>query len=104
MSLAERCSVCGLPKELCVCAEIAKEQQKITITIGRVRYGKKVTLVEGINPGDANIRDLMSHLKNKLGCGGTYKKSMVLLQGDHTRKLKNILVEWGIPEERIEVT
>ena len=46
--MAEICNVCGLPDELCICQEIAKEQQKATISTDRRRYGKIVTKVEGI--------------------------------------------------------
>ena len=30
--MAAICNVCGLPDELCICQEIAKEQQKATIS------------------------------------------------------------------------
>ena len=105
MAFLERCPVCGLPKELSVCGEIAKEQQKILIKLEKRKYGKDVTIIEGLDPNDADVKKLLKHLKKRLGCGGTYKKDegVLLLQGDHTRKLKEMLVEWGIPEDRIEV-
>lgn len=105
MSIGERCPICGLPKELCVCGEIAKEQQKVVIKIEKRKYGREVTLIEGIDANDTDVRELVKYLKKKLGCGGTYKKKegLLLLQGDHKRKLKDMLVEWGIPEDRIEV-
>ena len=37
--MAAICNVCGLPDELCICQEIAKEQQKATISTDRRRYG-----------------------------------------------------------------
>ena len=45
--MAAICNVCGLPDELCICQEIAKEQQKAIISTERRRYGKFVTKVEG---------------------------------------------------------
>ena len=39
------CSVCGLPGELCICQEIAKEQQCAILSTDRRRYGKIVTKV-----------------------------------------------------------
>ena len=42
------CSVCGLPGELCICQEIAKEQQCAILSTDRRRYGKIVTKVEGL--------------------------------------------------------
>jgi translation initiation factor 1 len=42
------CEKCGLPKELCACETIAKEKEKIRVSSVRRRYGKHITLVEGI--------------------------------------------------------
>ncbi|MGD1061555.1 MAG: stress response translation initiation inhibitor YciH, partial [Methanomassiliicoccales archaeon] len=50
--MAEICSVCGLPKELCMCEEIAREQQTVKITTDSRRYGKVVTVVDGIDAND----------------------------------------------------
>ena len=47
--MAGICNICGLPEELCICQEIAKEQQRAVISTDRRRYGKMVTIVEGID-------------------------------------------------------
>jgi len=38
---SEMCTVCGLPKELCICEEVAKEQQRIVVKIHKrkIRQG-----------------------------------------------------------------
>ncbi|HDI01370.1 MAG TPA: stress response translation initiation inhibitor YciH, partial [Candidatus Bathyarchaeota archaeon] len=41
--MAEICPVCGLPKELCVCGEIAREQQRIRIRVERRKWSKEMT-------------------------------------------------------------
>ena len=41
--MAGICPVCGLPEELCMCEEIAREQQQIKIFSMKRRYGKIVT-------------------------------------------------------------
>ena len=46
--MAGICNMCALPDDLCICQEIAKEQQKAVISVVRRRYGKMVTMVEGI--------------------------------------------------------
>lgn len=89
------CSTCGLPKELCVCEEIAREQQDIKIYIEKRRYGKTVTIVEGINANDIDINDLARQLKTKCASGGTVKDGNIELQGDHKKKVLNALVELG---------
>ena len=53
--MAAMCNVCGLPDELCICQEIAKEQQMATISTDRRRYGKIVTKVEGIEDTEIDL-------------------------------------------------
>jgi len=47
--MAEICPVCGLPKDLCVCEEISKEQQRIRIRLETRKWGKKYTVIDGID-------------------------------------------------------
>ena len=96
------CNQCGLPQDLCVCETIAREQQKITVTTEKRKFGKKYTIVKGIGK-EANINDLVKKLKSKFACGGTAKSGQIELQGDHKTRIKSVLVEMGFPEETIEV-
>ena len=100
--LPEVCPTCGLPKDLCICKAIAKEETKIRVYIVRRSLGKFVTIVDGIDE-KANPKDLAKKLKTKLAAGGTYKNGKIELRGDHRSKLKNLLTELGFPEEKIEV-
>ena len=38
--MSEVCQDCGLPKDLCVCETIAKEQQKIEVSTEKRKFGK----------------------------------------------------------------
>lgn len=93
--MATICSVCGLPKELCMCEEIAREQQQIRIYTDTRRYGKVVTVVEGFNTADIDLEELARKLKSKCAAGGTYKDGRIELQGDHKKKVKETLTEMG---------
>ena len=97
--MAEICSVCGLPKELCMCEEIAREQQTVRISVDSRRYGKMVTIVDGIDENDIDIADLAKQLKNKCAAGGTYKDGRIELQGDHKKSVKAVLEEMGFRTE-----
>ncbi|MBM3233845.1 translation initiation factor [Candidatus Pacearchaeota archaeon] len=98
--MMEICPKCGLPKQACVCEEIAKSEQKIKIETVKRAFGKITTLVTGIGEG-INIKEIAKTLKEKLACGGTVKNSIIELQGDHRRRIKPLLIELGFPESSI---
>ena len=97
--MAEICPVCGLPKELCMCEEIAREQQTVRISIDSRRYGKTVTVIDGIDENDIDINDLAKQLKNKCAAGGTAKDGRIELHGDHKKKVKIVLEDMGFRTE-----
>ena len=97
--MPEICKSCGLPKELCVCEVIAREQQEIKIFAVKRRYGKTVTIIEGINPSEIDIDDLAKQLKTRCASGGTVKDGNIELQGDHKRKVKIVLEDLGFKAE-----
>ncbi|MFW5865605.1 MAG: stress response translation initiation inhibitor YciH [Nanoarchaeota archaeon] len=95
--------ITGLPKELSAWDNIAKEGQKIKVSIIKKKFGKQYTVIEGIDTSDLNIKDIAKNLKNKFACGGTAKKDVVELQGNHLREVKDALVQIGFPPETIEI-
>ncbi|MCK4333036.1 MAG: stress response translation initiation inhibitor YciH [Thermoplasmatales archaeon] len=97
--MSDICPKCGLPKEICVCEEIAREQQNITIAIDRRRYGKMMTIVDGLNPHDLDVDSLISNLKSICACGGTIKEGKIELQGDHRSKVREALEKMGFVVE-----
>jgi len=97
------CSKCGLPQELCICETIAKEAQRISVTSEMKRYGKRITVIKGIDTTKIDIRKLMKKLKSSLACGGTYKHNAIELQGEHRQRVKEILAKEGFPKEIIEI-
>ncbi len=94
--------ITGLPKELGVWENIAREGQKIKVVLEKKKFGKKYTVVKGINQHEVNIKEIARKLKSKFACGGTAKDGLVELQGDHTREIKRELVKLGFPPDSIE--
>lgn len=101
--MSEICQNCGLPGELCVCETLAKETQKIQVSIEKKKFGKKYTVIEGIDNKEIDIKEMMKKLKNKFACGGTVKDGKIELQGDHKQKVRDQLVTMGFASETIEV-
>jgi translation initiation factor 1 len=78
-----------------MCEQIAKEQQQIRILTDTRRYGKVMTVIEGINSSEIDMDDLAKKLKTRCASGGTYKDGRIELQGDHKKKVKEVLEELG---------
>ncbi|MEF8848026.1 MAG: stress response translation initiation inhibitor YciH [Candidatus Thermoplasmatota archaeon] len=97
--MSDICPKCGLPKEICVCEDIARGQQKVSIAIDKRRYGKKMTILEGLDPNEVDMDSLISQLKSKCACGGTIKNGKIELQGDHRDKCKDTLEKMGFITE-----
>lgn len=95
------CPRCGLPEELCVCDEMTKEGQRIRVRSDKRRYGKVVTIIDGFK--DVDVDKIARDLKKRLACGGTSKNDKIELQGDHTHKMKDILIEMGFSGNMIDI-
>jgi translation initiation factor 1 len=96
----EICPKCGLPKQACVCEQIGKSSQKVQITTDKKRYGKIVTVVSGFD-SSVDVKKIAKSLKNELACGGTCKNGIIELQGDHIKKIKELLVKLGFDKESV---
>ena len=88
----------GLPKELLAMEEIVREQQSVKVHVEKRRYGKLVTVINGLGTR-ADISDIAKQLKTKCATGGTSKGGLIELQGDHTKKVKDVLADMGFPAE-----
>ncbi|MCK5040333.1 MAG: stress response translation initiation inhibitor YciH [Candidatus Aenigmarchaeota archaeon] len=93
--MGDICSKCGLPKELCICNTLFKEQQNIKVFTLKKRFGKFATIVDGINTKDVNIKELGKKLKAHLACGGTIKEDRIELQGNQKPKVIAFLKKQG---------
>ncbi len=91
----------GLPKDLGAFKEINKKNKIITVTTAKKKFGKKYTIIEGLEDKGIDVKEIAKTLKNKFACGGTYKEGRIELQGDYKNKVKPILVELGFNKENI---
>ena len=99
--MPEICPNCGLPKEICACETMAKEE-KIRISTSERRFRKITTLITGMSK-DIELRKIAKELKTKLACGGTVKNGAIELQGNHKERVKELLIKMGFPDDKIEI-
>jgi translation initiation factor 1 len=101
--MAEICPTCGLPKDLCACGDIEREQQRIRIRLETRKFGKPTTIVDGIDEKNTNLAGIAQKLKGFCACGGTAKNGQIMLQGDHRERVRQFLIKLGYPDENIEL-
>lgn len=101
--MVETCPVCGLPKDLCACKNIAREKEKIVVKAERKKWKKYATIIKGIDSDKEELEKIAKDLKKKLACGGTVKEGEIELQGNHKSRVKELLVDMGYSENQIKV-
>lgn len=95
--------ITGLPKELGIWEDLAKENQQITAKIEKRKFGKEYTIIEGIDTKQIDMKDVLKKLKSKFACGGTAKGGTIELQGNHISKVKQVLIDIGFPQESLAI-
>ncbi len=95
MSAGDICKTCGLPQELCVCEDLGREERVLRVTLGERRYGKKVTVIEGLGDEPKQAEALASDLKRRLATGGSGKAGKIVLQGDRRKEAVRFLSSKG---------
>jgi len=101
--MSDICPTCGLPQDLCVCETIAKESQVIRISEDRKRFGKRYTIIKGIDDKEIDLKDLTKKLKGKFACGGTVKVGTIELQGEHKQGVMDHLINLGFSPDSIQI-
>ena len=66
------------------------------------KFGKFVTIIEGLDEKQVSIKDLAKKLKSELACGGTSKDGRIELQGHHKQRVKEVLIGLGFSPEMID--
>ncbi len=86
-----------------MCQDIAREQQRISVYSSKRKFGKIVTLIDGVDEKQVSMKELVKDLKSKLACGGTVKDGHIELQGDHRNRVKEVLINMGFSSEMIDL-
>jgi translation initiation factor 1 len=76
--------------------ELPPNQQNVRVQASRKgRKGKTVTVINGFQSQPETLAKLLKQLKTQCGSGGTVKDDTIEIQGDHTQKLVEILIQLG---------
>lgn len=77
------------------------EQYLVVRRDKKQRKGKVVTLIEGFEGPEDDLKSLAKELKNFCGSGGSAKNGEILIQGDFTDKIHNKLSNSGYNVKKI---
>jgi translation initiation factor 1 len=93
--------ITGLPDDLDLDIEedLSRTETVLRVHVESRRYGKPMTVVEGFDETSVDLKTLASGLKQRLGAGGTVERDTIEIQGDHQRRIPDILREEGFTVE-----
>jgi translation initiation factor 1 len=104
------CERCGKLVEECACPppkpeRTPPEQQRakiagvkiapVKIAVEKRKKGKVVTALRGLTGREAEVSELLSHLKAVCGAGGTFKDGVLEIQGEHADRVRDALLKRG---------
>ena len=65
------------------------------------RNGKHVTLIEGFEGTEEELKQISKKIKTTLGIGGSEKDGIIVIQGDNRDKIMKILQDMGYKTKRV---
>jgi translation initiation factor 1 len=83
--------------------ELDKSETHLTVRVEFRRWGKPVTVVQGLPKTGRSLAEVAHKLKERLATGGTAKDGIIMLQGDHRARIRTELVKLGFPDDHIEI-
>jgi len=83
--------------------ELDKSETHLTVRVETRKWGKPVTVIQGLPKTGRSLDEVAHRLKGRLATGGTAKDGVIMLQGDHRNRIKDELVKLGFAEDHIEI-
>ena len=65
------------------------------------RNGKPVTLIEGFEGTEEELKQISKKIKTTLGIGGSETDGIIVIQGDNRDKIMKILQDMGYKTKRV---
>ena len=65
------------------------------------RNGKPVTLIEGFEGSEADLKKISKKIKSTLAIGGSEKDGIIIIQGNNRDKIMEILEGMGYKTKRV---
>ena len=65
------------------------------------RNGKPVTLIEGFEGSEEELKNISKKINTTLGIGGSEKDGVIIIQGDNRDKIMKILSDMGYKTKRV---
>ena len=91
------CDRCQTEIGLCKCPPLdtPASKQSLKFRLERRKRGKLVTVVSGFESSYIQMAKILGQLKSQCGAGGTIDGENIELQGDHTHRIRAILIDQG---------
>lgn len=83
--------------------DLDRSETHLVIRMETRKWGKPVTVVQGLDKSGRSIDEIAHRLKTRLATGGTVKDGVIMIQGDHRNRVKDELVKLGFPVANVEV-
>src|SRR5437773_10474718 len=83
--------------------ELDKSETHLVVRVEFRRWGKPVTIVQGLPKTGRSLDEVAHRLKARLATCVTAYEGVSMLQGDHRSRMKEEVVRLGFAEDHIEI-
>lgn len=95
-----RCERCEELEDDCQCEpepepRTPPEKQRAKVFVEKRKGGRFITVVKNLLDEGSHLQELLTHLKNACGAGGTIKGEQIEIQGDQADRVRDELTKLG---------